>query len=109
MNVTKKALLASIVIIQGCASAWISNPSPVTRDLIHDLRLEGYTCIAKTSAIICTQTVPHHTKQPAICSGDHGCIEQPDLLTANQYTVTQQPDGIPSISHRVVREEAPSP
>lgn len=97
--------LSATFLLTACASAWINNPSPPTRGLINDLRLEGFQCDAKATSILCVQSVPLVKKQPSICSADKGCIKQPNKLIYNAYEVVQQADGIPSFTHQLIEED----
>lgn len=99
-------------LLAGCASAWISNPSPQVRALVNDLRLEGFQCKARFSSIECMQKEPMRNKRPAKCKSKTAhsgsvCVKQPDQLIYNRYTIVQQDSGIPSLSHDlVVREDS---
>lgn len=97
-------LVMSCILVSGCASAWIDNPSPSTRNLVNDLRLEGFECKAHYSDIECLQIEPLRNKQPAKCDSKKGCIEQPDILVYNRYRIDQPASGIPTLKHDVVEK-----
>ncbi|MFL1449305.1 hypothetical protein ACI77O_12990 [Pseudomonas tritici] len=101
-----KTLLAltTLSLLYGCASSWINDPSPSTRNLVNDLRLEGFECNARYSDIECIQGEPLRNKQAAKCTAANGCIEQPDKLVYNRYLIDQQSSGIPSIHHEIVEQ-----
>jgi len=97
------SILFATFLVTGCASAWIGDPSPQVRNTIHDLQLEGFACVPKLSKIVCTQIEPLRSNQPAICSSERGCIEQPDHLLYNVYEIGQDATGVPIINHDIVR------
>jgi len=97
-------VVAASGLITGCASSWIENPSPSTRNTVNDLRLEGFDCKARHSDIECLQIEPLRNKQPAKCDAKHGCIPEPDILVFNRYRIEQQNNGIPSLKHDVVEK-----
>lgn len=97
-------LIAVCGLITGCASGWIENPSPSTRNTVNDLRLEGFECKARHSDIECVQKEPLRNKQAAKCNGEHGCDPQPDILVYNRYRIEQKDSGIPSLQHDVVQK-----
>jgi hypothetical protein len=90
--------------LAGCTSNWILNPSPSTRDLVRDLRLEGFECNAGLSEIECVQIEPQRNKQPAKCDSVRGCVDQPDILVYNRYHIIQQDSGIPGIKHDLLEK-----
>jgi hypothetical protein len=96
--------LAICTTLAGCTSSWIENPSPSTRDLIRDLRLEGFECKAGYSQIECIQIEPLRNKQPAKCDSVKGCVEQPNVLVYNRYHITQQDSGIPGLKHDLLEK-----
>lgn len=96
--------VAACLLTAGCASGWIENPSPSTRSLVNDLRLEGFECKARYSDIECLQTEPLRNKQPAKCDGENGCIPQPDILVFNRYQIDQPDSGVPTIKHDVIEK-----
>lgn len=96
--------IAALMVLSGCASSWIDNPSPSTQSLVTDLRLEGFDCKARHSHIECLQIEPLRNKQPAKCDGKNGCIEQPDVLVYNRYQIEQQSHGIPKVKHDVIEK-----
>lgn len=95
------SLLGSL-FVSGCTSAWIENPSPTTRNLVNDLRLEGFDCKARHSNIECMQNEPLRNKQPAKCDAENGCVKQPDILVYNRYYIEQLDNGLPSLKHEIV-------
>ena len=95
--------LISCAFLAGCTSGWIENPSPSTRALVNDLRLEGFECSAGFSEVECIEIEPVKSKQSAKCDSQRGCIEQPDLLIYNRYRITQQDSGMPSMKLDVVQ------
>lgn len=94
----------SFALIAGCTSGWIDNPSPSTRNLVNDLRLEGFECKARFSDIDCVQIEPLRNKQPAKCNAEHGCIPQPDILVYNRYRIDQPDSGVPTLKHDIVEK-----
>jgi hypothetical protein len=94
----------SALLLSGCTSGWINDPSPSTRSLVNDLRLEGFECKARYSNIECLQIEPLRSKQASKCSAEKGCIEQPDKLIFNRYLIDQQSSGIPTIQHNVIEK-----
>ncbi len=101
----KKLLCLAIpLLVAGCTSAWIANPSPSTRNLVNDLRLEGFECNARGSYIECVQAEPMRNKQAAKCSAGHGCVEQPDILVFNRYRIQQPESGIPTLKHDLIEK-----
>lgn len=97
-------LLLGGLFISGCTSAWIENPSPTIRNLVNDLRLEGFDCKARYSDIECTQAEPLRNKQPAKCDTEKGCVKQPDVLVYNRYHIEQLDNGLPSLKHEIVEK-----
>lgn len=63
-NPMRSSLIIWAVLVSGCAAGWIQNPSSTTRNLVEDLKLEGYVCKAKWSAIECRQEKPYEKKAP---------------------------------------------
>ena len=96
--------LALCALLTGCASAWINEPSPATRNLVNDLRLDGFECKARHSDIECVQIDPLKRKQASKCDSTNGCVEQPTLLIYNRYRIKQEPSGIPSVQHDVIEQ-----
>lgn len=97
-------LILGCLCVAGCTSAWIENPSPTTRNLVNDLRLEGFDCNARHSEIECLQAEPLRNKQPAKCDSVKGCVDQPDVLIYNRYHIQQQDNGLPSLKHEIVEK-----
>lgn len=77
----------------------------MTRELVDDLKLEGFACSARFTKIECMQIEPLRNKQPALCSTLKGCVKQPDQLVYNLYTIRQSASGVPEISHSLVRKK----
>lgn len=100
-------VFAAAMLMAGCSSAYIQNPGPQTRNLVQDLRLEGFNCIAYYRDIICTERNPSIQKQPSKCSSRKGCVAQPDLVLVNQYEIREEGSGVPSVKHRMIRRTAP--
>jgi hypothetical protein len=96
--------MALCAFMSGCASSWIADPSPATRNLVNDLRLDGFDCNARLSDIECMQKEPLRQKQPSKCDSSKGCVEQPALLLYNRYHIVQQDSGIPTVQHDVVQQ-----
>lgn len=96
--------LAVPLVVAGCTSAWIENPSPSTRNLVNDLRLEGFECDAHSSYIECLQVEPMRNKQAAKCSAGQGCVEQPDILVFNRYRIQQPDNGVPTLKHDLIEK-----
>lgn len=96
--------LGLAVALVGCVSNWIANPSPATRAVVEDMKLEGFECTAGFSTIVCMQIEPLRNKRPSLCSSDKGCIKQPDHLVYNRYSITQLPSGLPAIVHDLVTQ-----
>ncbi len=96
--------LALCALLTGCASAWIKEPSPATRNLVNDLRLDGFDCKARLSDIECVQIDPLKRKQASKCDSKNGCVEQPSILLYNRYRIEQQDNGIPTVHHDVVEQ-----
>ncbi|PBV09002.1 hypothetical protein CJU35_03880 [Pseudomonas aeruginosa] len=96
--------IALCALIAGCTSSWIADPSPATRNLVNDLRLDGFECNARLSTIECIQKEPVRQKQPSKCDSSKGCVEQPALLLYNRYHIEQQDTGIPTVHHDVVQQ-----
>ena len=92
------------LLVAGCTSAWIENPSPSTRNLVNDLRLEGFECNAHARYIECVQAEPMRNKQSAKCSAGKGCVEQPDILVFNRYRIQQPESGIPTLQHDLIEK-----
>ncbi|MPQ69247.1 hypothetical protein [Pseudomonas sp. MWU12-2323] len=90
--------------LAGCTNSWIENPSPSTRGLVNDLRLEGFECNARFSEVECVEIVPMRNKQPALCDSKKGCIAQPDVLIYNRYHITQVDSGIPGLTHDLIEK-----
>lgn len=97
-------LTAATFGLFGCASAWISHPSPQVKNLVNDLRLDGFECKSRTSDIECRQIQPMREKQPSKCDSKNGCIDQPYHLLNNVYVIKEQANGIPKINHRIDRQ-----
>lgn len=95
---------AMMVVMSGCAAGWIANPSPQTRALVDDLKLEGFACSAHFSSIECLQKEPLRNKQPSLCDSAKGCVKQPDHLIFNRYIITQDSSGVPGIQHDLLRK-----
>ena len=91
-------------VLAGCTNSWIVNPSPSTRELVNDLRLEGFECNARFSEVECVQIEPLRNKQPSICDSKKGCVAQPDVLIYNRYHITQKDTGIPGITHDLIEK-----
>lgn len=100
-------LIALALTIQGCAGAWIAQPSATTKNLVNDLRLDGFECDVDGGEIVCLQTEPHRNKQPARCDSKRGCQHISDKLLFNRYRITQDSHGMPGIKHDVVEKTAP--
>ncbi|WGK63413.1 hypothetical protein QAO71_17885 (plasmid) [Halopseudomonas sp. SMJS2] len=90
--------------LSGCASNWINSPSQQTLNFVNDLKLEGYTCQARLSDIVCSQTTPMKQKAPALCTSDAGCVDQPGHEIRNVYYITEKGNGIPKIRHVIDRK-----
>lgn len=97
-------VVATFGLMTGCASSWIDNPSPSTRNTVNDLRLEGFECKARYSDIECVQIEPLRNKQAAKCNSQDGCVPQADILVFNRYRIQQQDTGIPSLQHDVIQK-----
>jgi hypothetical protein len=93
-----------LATLAGCTSSWIADPSPSTRNLINDLRLEGYDCNARMSDIECIQKEPNVRHQASKCDSANGCIAQPNILVYNRYIIAQPSSGIPSLSHDIIEK-----
>lgn len=98
------SIVVGALLLTGCASEWIDNPSPSTRNLVNDLRLEGYDCKARMSDIECTQIEPMRNKQLSKCDSTKGCVKQPDVLIYNRYRIDQPANGIPTLKHDIVQK-----
>lgn len=98
-------LLVAVASVSGCTSAWINDPSPSTADLVNDLKLEGFTCKAGFSTIVCRQTEAYVEKAAKICSSEKGCVPQPCHDVRIVYEITQASDGIPGIAQTTERTE----
>ncbi|HBO6306046.1 TPA: hypothetical protein L4741_005634 [Pseudomonas aeruginosa] len=96
-NLFRPALLGGIFLVGGCSSAWIANPSPTTRNLVDDLKLEGYVCKALRTSIECRQEKPYMKKAPKVCTSSTGCVEQPGEMVTNVYSIEQDDYGIPGV------------
>ncbi len=104
----RSSLIIWAVLVSGCAAGWIQNPSSTTRNLVEDLKLEGFVCKAKWSAIECRQEKPYEKKAPKICTSEKGCVEQPGELITNVYSIEQDAYGIPAVRQWVESEPAPN-
>lgn len=96
--------IITCTVLAGCTSSWIKNPSPSTRALVNDMRLEGFECNAGFSEVECVEIEPLRNKQPAKCDSKKGCIAQPDVLIYNRYHITQQDSGIPGFTHDLIEK-----
>ncbi|MBM3105647.1 hypothetical protein IIE18_10900 [Pseudomonas sp. V1] len=100
----RASLLLAAVIVSGCAASWIQSPSPTTRNLVEDLKLEGYICKATYSAIECRQEKPYVKKAPKVCTSEKGCVEQPSELVTNVFSIVEDSFGIPKMKQWVETE-----
>lgn len=90
-------VLGVALLVAGCTSAWINEPSPTTANLINDLKLEGFNCHAGFSSIECKQAEALVEKSSMVCTAEGGCVPQPCHDVRMVYTITQARDGIPGI------------
>ncbi|RMM39356.1 hypothetical protein QO021_29080 (plasmid) [Pseudomonas amygdali pv. lachrymans] len=104
-KVTTAVLWLTFASLAGCTSAWISDPSPTTANLINDLKLEGFKCKAGFSTIECRQIDALVEKSAKLCSSEKGCAPQPCHDVRLVYTITQSRDGIPGIAQTTERTE----
>ncbi|HHH9443137.1 TPA: hypothetical protein ACP32N_005125 [Pseudomonas aeruginosa] len=100
-NLGHAAFAAVLLLIGGCSAAWIQNPSSTTRNLVDDLKLEGYVCKAHWSTIECRQEKPYEKKAPMVCTSAAGCVPQPGELVTNVYSISQDDYGIPAVQQWV--------
>lgn len=98
--------LGVAVLVTGCTAGWIHHPSPQTKALVDDLKLEGFTCNANHTSVVCVQTEPLRNKRPSKCDSQRGCVRQPDQLIYNRYIIKQDASGVPGIQHDLLRETA---
>jgi hypothetical protein len=114
------ALITGFLLLSsGCTARWIEEPSPQVKDLVNDLKLDGFECKAGSDEVVCKQGVPFCEKQPALCDSKNvafceknpslcvsntGCIAQPYFLIYNLYFLKQQGNGIPAIRQEIERK-----
>lgn len=102
------SILLALMALQGCAAHWINDPSPTVKNLINDLRLQGYVCEAGMFEVSCRQHEAYAIKAPMLCSSSVGCVPQTGQLATSVYVIGQDDRGMPIIKHHVaISDEEP--
>lgn len=103
------SILLALMALQGCAAHWINDPSPTVKNLINDLRLQGYVCEAGMVDVSCRQQDAYPIKAPMLCSSSGGCVPQMGKMATSVYVIGQDDRGMPTIKHHVaISDEAPA-
>lgn len=92
-----------ILSLTGCAASWLNNPSRATEDLVHDLKLEGFSCMATLSSVQCRQIDPYVQRQPKVCTSSSGCVSQPCVDIRMLYEIRQDGRGVPKVTQTTER------
>ncbi len=97
-----------ILSLTGCAASWLNSPSRATEDLVHDLKLEGFSCMATLSSVQCLQIDPYIQRQPKVCTSSGGCVSQPCVDIRMLYEIRQDERGVPKVIQTTERKPTTS-